>query len=163
MGVPTLGAVEAAERTIEHINEHRRLWHQGEWVERALGAAVIEKISSVDEAVGCGTSCCFAGWFVLFDGQEIRARTPGSRYFVVVGGDLDMPTYASARLGLPNFGDWPGRHPFDAGMNLAALEEWVAALRECAETSTDVLDHPICKAGRLILEEQAREEAGDDA
>lgn len=162
MPVPTIEAVETAEATLEFIKEHDRLWNQTEWMFGPL--PVIRRGLQLEEAVECGTACCFAGWYALVEGRKIVQPGPSRATYVEVEvGNLvdliELRAYVDQRLGLPSFNWWAGNHPFDAGNTLPMLEQWVALLRESAENGEDVLDHPSLAEDRRLTEETIAEDA----
>lgn len=114
--------VELAERVLKFIEEHPDLHDQQLWMS--------ESVKTLDEAVSCGTTGCFAGWVAVLDGHRIVENEDYCRVDARDG--RSVGNWASDRLGLPLFGSVDS-HPFGAHVSIYDLGLWVEAMRIRAE------------------------------
>lgn len=125
--MPTIAQVEEMEMVLAFIEAHQENWDQGTWEQ--FGRSRI----GLDEAIDCGTSCCFAGWATLLAGEQIE-----NGVFVTGFRDMDgqrtVPDWAVQHFGLPVYrGDPEEGHLFGAENTLDDLRLHIKQYRADAE------------------------------
>jgi len=118
--------VESALDTVEFIAKLPEGLHdQAVWAQIPYHGS----LTSVQQAIDCGTACCFAGWHALLRGKTLYDLPFGSSggVFVDAEGDVLVEDFVSGDLGLPTY-DGNGSHPFATHNTLDDLRIWVLAM-----------------------------------